>query len=55
MTNTDLYKSLKTQEVVLLERVNNTEGKWKAYWESELQAVRRCLWALALSPYLTQV
>lgn len=55
LTHTDLFKSLKREEEILIERVAHTEGKWHAHWRDELEAVRRCLWALSLSPYLKQV
>jgi hypothetical protein len=46
MKNTDLYKYLLSHQKLLLERVAGTDGKWRAHWEAEMEAVLRCLAAL---------
>jgi hypothetical protein len=46
MESTDLFKTLKALEAEYFERIQNTDGKWKAHWQDELNAVQRAIWAL---------
>lgn len=46
LTRTDIYQRFQLERTVLEQRIEGTEGKWKAHWQREHQTLLRCLWAL---------
>ena len=47
LTKTDMYQRFLLEKTVLEQRIDGTEGEWKAHWQREHQALMRCLWALS--------